>query len=196
MIAPVQYILANPKLELSPGKLAAQVAHASVEGVRISAKEPWGNPWDETLVNLWYRGGHYAKIVLQADDLLVAQKYIEARGFKTSLIIDEGRTEIAPMTPTALGVQIVDKASQHVRDTFSGFRLFHQEPTIYVIDGPMKEADAEKVKNLLRRGEVGMARSYMQAVVDGASPSGGIRKRWPIRSWISKTERFNYPPED
>lgn len=110
---------------MSPGKLAAQAAHASVEGVRISAKEPWGNPWDASIVNRWYRAGHYAKVVLQTDNLLVAQSYIDSRGFKSMLIIDEGRTEIAPLTPTAIGVEILDKDLPHVRETFSVFKLYN-----------------------------------------------------------------------
>lgn len=112
---------------MSTGKAAAQAAHASVEGVRISAKTPNGNPWDSSIVNRWYRGGHYAKIVLEVADaeaLRTAKEYVEARGFQTSLIIDEGRTEIAPMTPTALGCEIVNKDDPHVRDTFSCFKLY------------------------------------------------------------------------
>lgn len=112
---------------MSTGKAAAQAAHASVEGVRISAREPNGNPWDASIVNRWYRGGHYTKIVLEVADaeaLRVAKDYIEARGFKTSLIIDEGRTEIEPMSMTALGVEILDKDQPHVRETFSVFKLY------------------------------------------------------------------------
>lgn len=126
---PVQYIVLDPSVGMSPGKLAAQAAHASVEGVRISAKQPHGNPWDSSLVNRWYLGGHYAKIVLMSHDLATAQKYIESRGFKTALIIDEGRTEIDPLTPTALGVEIVDKDSPHVAATFSVFKLYKELPT-------------------------------------------------------------------
>ncbi len=59
-----------------------------------------------------------------ADELQVQQKYIEDRGFKTSLIIDEGRTEIDPFTPTALGVEVLNKNNPHVAATFGEFRLF------------------------------------------------------------------------
>jgi peptidyl-tRNA hydrolase len=130
---PVQYIILNKGLGMSTGKAAAQAAHASVEGVRISAKTPGGNPWDSSIVNRWYRGGHYAKIVLEAEDgpaIQVARQYIEARGFKTALIIDEGRTEVEPMSVTALGVEIVDKDWPHARETFSAFKLYSDEPTL------------------------------------------------------------------
>lgn len=128
---PVQYILINKSAGMSAGKMAAQAAHASVEGVRISARTPNGNPWDTSIVNRWYRGGHYAKIVLEVEDaqaLLVAKEYITSRGFKCSLIIDEGRTEVQPMTPTALGCEVVDKDSPHARETFSVFKLYQEPP--------------------------------------------------------------------
>ena len=82
------------------------------------------------MLNRWRRGGHYAKIVLQADDLQVAERYINDRGFRTVQIIDEGRTEIDPLTPTAIGVEIVDKDAGHVQDTFSAFKLYRErKPT-------------------------------------------------------------------
>ena len=124
---PVQYILLNKGLGMSVGKAAAQAAHASVEGVRLSAREPNGNPWDASIVNRWYRGGHYAKVVLECEDgaaLQIARQYIESRGFKTALIIDEGRTEIEPMSVTALGCEIVDKDFPHARETFGAFKLY------------------------------------------------------------------------
>lgn len=129
---PCQYIILDPTLRMSSGKLAAQAAHASVEGVRISAKESWGNPWDCSIVNRWYQGGHYAKIVLGtdgADGLFTAYQYITSRGFKAEMIIDEGRTEFdGGLTPTAIGCEIVDKDSAHVRETFSAFKLYKDLP--------------------------------------------------------------------
>lgn len=131
---PVQYIILNKGLGMSTGKAAAQAAHASVEGVRISAKTPNGNPWDSSIVNRWYRGGHYAKIVLEVEDqaaLQVAYQYITDRGFKAHCIIDEGRTEFDPqsLTLTAIGCEIVDKDWPHARETFSAFKLYKDEPT-------------------------------------------------------------------
>lgn len=122
---PVQYIIADHTLRMPPGKLAAQVAHASVEGVRLSAREPGANPWDASLVNRWYRAGHYAKIVLESDDLAVAERYLNDRGFKTALIIDEGRTVFeGGLTPTAIGCEVVNKDWPHTAETFSIFHLY------------------------------------------------------------------------
>lgn len=122
---PVLYIIVDHTVEMSPGKLAAQVAHAAVEGVRLSAPPGSRNPWDASIVNRWYQGGHYTKIVLEADDLAVAERYLNDRGFRTALIIDEGRTEFnGVLTPTCIGVQVVDKDQPHVQATFGGFKLY------------------------------------------------------------------------
>ena len=98
---PAMYTFINRGLGMSPGKLAAQAQHAAVEAYRIS---------DEKLLASWYVGGHYAKLVMLAEDdvqLLTIKHYLEERGFKTKLIIDEGRTEIRPLSTTALGVEVV-----------------------------------------------------------------------------------------
>jgi PTH2 family peptidyl-tRNA hydrolase len=119
---PVMYIVLNKGAEMSPGKLAAQAAHAAVEAYLASP--------DSNLKRVWHRGGHYTKIVLEARDaehLCNIERYINERGFDTRLIIDEGRTEVAPHTPTALGVEIVDKHDAHVQATFGTFDLYRED---------------------------------------------------------------------
>lgn len=111
---------------MSAGKVAAQAAHAAVEAYRLSLK----NGEHTNVVNQWYKGGHYTKLVMAARDtehLRSIKDYIEARGFKTSLIIDEGHTEIPAITPTALGVEVVDKDDPHTAATFESFELLKQE---------------------------------------------------------------------
>lgn len=151
---PVQYLILNKGLGMSTGKAAAQAAHASVEGVRLSARTPNGNPWDASIVNRWYRGGHYAKVVLEAKDsaaLQIARQYIEDRGFKSALIIDEGRTEIEPMSVTALGCEIVDKDWPHARETFSAFQLYTDTPQFIEFKPPTEEEQESIRANLTRR---------------------------------------------
>jgi peptidyl-tRNA hydrolase len=112
------YIFANRGLRMSAGKLSAQVAHGAVRAYEIS---------DEKLIKEWNKGGHYTKLVMLArdnDHIKTIQKYIEDRGYKTALIIDEGLTEIKPHQPTALGVEIVDKEDENVEATFSTFELY------------------------------------------------------------------------
>ena len=107
---------------MSTGKSAAQASHAAVEAFQVSKP---------TMVNAWNAGGHYAKIVLMAEDeaqLTTIREYIEERGFKTRMIIDEGRTEIKPFTKTALGVEIVDKSLDHVAETFGSFKTYKDLP--------------------------------------------------------------------
>lgn len=109
---------------MTPGKIAAQAQHAAVEAFRIS---------DQDLLDAWYLGGHYCKLVMIADDdvhLLTIQKYIEERGFKTKLIIDEGRTEIRPLSMTALGVEVVDRDDPHTAATFGEFKLYKEKTVV------------------------------------------------------------------
>jgi peptidyl-tRNA hydrolase len=114
---PCMYLLSNPSIPMSTGKRGAQLAHAAVEAYLASP--------DNNLKRVWHRGGHYKKIVLQTDDLRVAERYLNDRGFKTVLIIDEGHTEFeADLTPTAVGCAIVDKDDAHVAATFSAFKLY------------------------------------------------------------------------
>lgn len=149
---PVMYILSDPSLEMSPGKLAAQCSHAAVEAYRLSCKRGVvTGTWranaaafeESSIANRWRRGGHYAKIVLQADDLRTAAEYITARGFNCVPIIDEGRTEFdGELTMTAVGVEIVDKDSGHVRDTFSAFKLYRDK------DRPLSEEEFDRLRAL------------------------------------------------
>jgi peptidyl-tRNA hydrolase len=104
---------------MSTGKAAAQAGHAAVEAYKLTP--------DNNTKRMWHCGGHYAKIVLEAPSaefLLYAERYINDRGFKTALIIDEGRTEIDKLLPTALGVEVLDKDNSHVAATFSVFDLY------------------------------------------------------------------------
>lgn len=151
---PVQYLIMNKSVKMSPGKLAAQAAHASQQGLRLNAKTEWGNPYDSSIVNRWMLGGHYAKVVLEAQDLVVAKAYLFDRGFPSSTIIDEGRTEVDPMTLTALGCPVLDKDNPHVRETFSTFRLYNVVPTseLLVLDRAVTPAQYAKIQEYAALG--------------------------------------------
>jgi len=89
-----QVIIARKDLRLSKGKLAAQVAHASVDAVLKS---------DRKTVAEW-RGEGMPKVVLSAKDETELKNLIQkARtlGLVTSLIADAGLTEIPKGTLTA-----------------------------------------------------------------------------------------------
>jgi PTH2 family peptidyl-tRNA hydrolase len=92
-----QVILVITELRLPKGKLAAQVAHASVDAA-------WKSP--EKTVNEWRMLG-MKKIVLKVKDkaeLLRYKKMADEAGLVTSLITDAGHTVVEPGTITCLGI--------------------------------------------------------------------------------------------
>ena len=92
-----QVIVVNQALNLPPGKLAAQVAHAAV-GALLHA------PGD--LQRAWLEAG-MAKVVLRCDDeaaLLALHDKAKAAGLATMLIRDAGRTVVSAGTITCLGI--------------------------------------------------------------------------------------------
>lgn len=119
---PVMYIFANKSLNMSPGKMAAQVAHAAVKASDGSVP---------SMRNAWNEYGFYTKLVMEARDathLTDIERYLKERGILSWLIIDEGRTEIKKHTPTALGVEIIDKDTKG--EIFKSFDLYKPELTI------------------------------------------------------------------
>lgn len=114
---PVMYVFMNAELGMSKGKFGAQSGHAAVRAYIAS---------DPKLREQWLDLGE-TKLVMIAQDaaqLDTYERYINDKGFRTALIIDEGRTEIPAHTKTALGVEIVDKADPHVLATFESFKLY------------------------------------------------------------------------
>jgi len=92
-----QIIVVRNDLKLPKGKLASQVAHASVEAVLRS---------DKTVVSHWRNAG-MAKIVLKIEDekgLLKLNQMAKDFGIVTALITDAGKTVIEPGTTTCLGL--------------------------------------------------------------------------------------------
>ena len=92
-----QVILVRQDLKLPKGKLAAQVAHASVEAAMASGK---------AAISHWRRGGQ-KKIVLKVaslEELETFQRLFREAGMVTALITDAGHTVVEPGTVTCLGV--------------------------------------------------------------------------------------------
>ena len=80
-----QAILVRMDLQLPKGKLASQVAHASVESVLKSSKEK---------VEAWHEEG-MAKIILKVSDVQVLKQYhqkAKAAKLVAVLITDAGKT--------------------------------------------------------------------------------------------------------
>lgn len=92
-----QVILVRQDLKLPKGKLAAQVAHASVDAA-LSSKQDTVKAW------LWEG---QKKIVLKVADLaelMLYKKKAEQAKLHTSLITDAGHTVLEPGTTTCLGI--------------------------------------------------------------------------------------------
>ena len=92
-----QVIVVNKSLGMSQGKLAAQVAHASI----LSMFEA-----PEGIVCGWLDNS-YPKIVLQVEttqDLFALQEKANELKLPSALVIDEGRTELSNGSITCLGI--------------------------------------------------------------------------------------------
>jgi peptidyl-tRNA hydrolase, PTH2 family len=108
-----QVIVVRKDLKLSPGKLAAQVAHASVEAYRKSGsreKDAW-------------EGDGSKKVVLKAEneaELFSLQEAARRAKLPGAIIRDAGRTEVEPGTVTALGIgpgteEEIDRITGHLK---------------------------------------------------------------------------------
>ncbi len=92
-----QVILVRNDLKLPKGKLAAQVAHASVEAVHRSTKG---------VVSAWRAEG-MKKVVLKVDNLDELYMYdqdAKKAGLVTAIITDAGHTVVAPGTVTCMAI--------------------------------------------------------------------------------------------
>jgi PTH2 family peptidyl-tRNA hydrolase len=92
-----QVIVVRRDLNLDKGKLAVQVAHASLDSYKKS---------QPAVREAWEAEGS-KKVVTQADslkELLDLQKKARLLGLPFSLIKDAGRTRLRPGTITCLGI--------------------------------------------------------------------------------------------
>ena len=104
-----QVIIVRRDLKLPPGKLAAQVSHASLEAVLKSPRE---------VTDEWRNDGA-KKVVLKVESLEELKKYEAlARREKliSALITDAGHTTVSPGTVTCLGIgpdkeEIIDRVT-------------------------------------------------------------------------------------
>ena len=95
-----QVILVRTDLKMGRGKLAAQVAHASVQCFYITLKEK------PDLAHEWISQGQ-KKVVLKVPDYKTAlERYEQAveRGIIACIIRDAGHTQLEPGTLTAIGI--------------------------------------------------------------------------------------------
>jgi PTH2 family peptidyl-tRNA hydrolase len=93
-------VVVRTDLGLTKGKMAVQVAHASVN----CAMQSYGKR--RKVYDDWYRGGQKKIVAKVATDreLLELKSMAEAMGFVTSLVTDAGLTQVPPGTTTCLGI--------------------------------------------------------------------------------------------
>jgi PTH2 family peptidyl-tRNA hydrolase len=92
-----QVILVRQDLDLPKGKLAVQVAHASVEAVHRS---------NEDIIKKWRLEG-MKKVVLKIKNLEDMHKYkqlAQRAGLVTAVITDAGLTTVPPGTTTCVAI--------------------------------------------------------------------------------------------
>ena len=107
-----QVILVRSDLQLPKGKMAAQVAHASVEAVLKSSSAK---------VDAWHAEG-MKKIVLKVKDekeLLHYQQMAKKERLVAAVITDAGHTVVAPGTKTTCGIgpdedEKIDRLTAHL----------------------------------------------------------------------------------
>jgi PTH2 family peptidyl-tRNA hydrolase len=108
-------IVVRRDLDLSKGKLAAQVSHAAVDCAFKASR------YDAKAFEAWRREGQ-KKAVLKVDreqDYYPLKEAAERAGLSTALIKDAGHTEIPAGTVTVLGIGpgdelTIDKVTGHL----------------------------------------------------------------------------------
>lgn len=98
----VQYIIVNTSLNMTKGKIAAQVAHASVSAL---------DKVDEKIIKNWKNNG-MKKIVLKIPSTKeLVEKFQEAKNasLPSALITDAGRTQIEAGSKTCFACGPIDE---------------------------------------------------------------------------------------
>ncbi|NIO21419.1 MAG: peptidyl-tRNA hydrolase [Candidatus Aenigmarchaeota archaeon] len=99
-----QVIVVRKDLKMDKGKIAAQVAHASLEAYKRA---------DENIRKLWEEEGS-KKVVLRAEtlkELMALKERVKKKGIPYAVIRDAGRTQLEPGTVTSLGIGPAEEES-------------------------------------------------------------------------------------
>ena len=117
-----QVIVVRADLRLSHGKFGSQVGHA-VMGAYFDQMDRWGEIGPD-MVGAWNDEGK-KKVCLRVDSeeaLLALAQQCEDANIGHYLVRDAGRTELAPDTPSALGIG--PEFNRHVNKITGDLELF------------------------------------------------------------------------
>ena len=114
-----QVIVVRKDIEMSPAKLAVQVAHASIGGF-IECVEPDDR---KKVLDEWYKDSYQKKVVLQVSDLKALDEFMDlARclGYSFFEVRDASKTELEPDTLTCVGFspmknELIDKLTGNLK---------------------------------------------------------------------------------
>jgi peptidyl-tRNA hydrolase len=124
-----QYVIVPRKPKMSKGKIASQVAHATFMALekqrKLIEEEPDYMPGvSDDIISKWKETG-MCVIILECkntEQLISAAKYLEQWRIAHHLYIDEGLTEVDPMTPTALATGVLPKECHWMLSQFNTFK--------------------------------------------------------------------------
>lgn len=108
-----QVIVVRSDVSMGKGKLAVQVAHASLEAYKKA----------DAKSRIFWEGEGCKKVVVKVsgvDALLEVHKNVRIAGLPCSLIKDAGKTQIASGTITAVGIgpsqeEVIDKITKDLK---------------------------------------------------------------------------------
>ena len=112
----IMYVIVNKDIKMSPGKLAAQVAHSAVKASHLGQikEEDWWEQWNK---------GSYTKIILKASEFEmkeIMKNFPEC----TVFTYDEGRTEIPKGTLTTLAFIPMPRDDMRILGVVSKMKLY------------------------------------------------------------------------
>jgi len=116
-----QVMIMREDLGMSPGKLAAQTAHASLLAYDKADKDH---------IDAWKRSG-VTKIVLgvwSESELIDLYKTAVARYLPAALVTDEGRTDVPPGTITGAGIG--PAPAEQIDEITGHLKLYGKEATV------------------------------------------------------------------
>lgn len=126
-----QYVFIPKSLKMSVGKAASQVAHATFMALEKQSEKTihaWFDRYEigKNQIEIWKDSG-MCVIVLEAknpEHLMQISKYFEQWNITHHLYIDEGYTEVLPMTATALATEILDDEDELIKGMLKNFKLY------------------------------------------------------------------------